>query len=154
YAESNGYELDGSRPHAWRYRDYVIHAFNQDKPYDQFLTEQLAGDILAKAKDSVTHSSLLVASGFNRCGPVHMVSGNIDAEENRQEVLTEMTSGVGAAFLGLTVACARCHDHKFDPFSQADYYRLQAFFAGSFPRDVEIFRAEERAEHDKKVQAL
>ena len=76
----------------------------------------------------------LIAAGFNRCGPVHQTSGNVDAAVLRQELLTEMTNGVGAAFLGLTVGCARCHDHKFDPIPQADYYRLQAFFAPPSPK--------------------
>jgi hypothetical protein len=175
YAESNGYEADGERPHAWRYRDYVIRAFNEDKPYDRFVTEQLAGDQLAerrkieargskkqpKAKAEQKElaspsrsSDLLVASGFNRCGPVHLVSGNVDAEVNRQEVLTEMTGAVASTFLGLTVGCARCHNHKFDPLSQADYYRLQAFFAAAQPLDVDIASSEERAAYAAKVKAV
>src|SRR5439155_6504325 len=137
YAESNGYEVDGQRPHAWRYRDYVVEAFNTDKPYDRFLTEQLAGDLLLSGS-SHAHTERLIATGFNRCGPVHLVSGNTDPEVNRQEVLTEMTSGGAAAFLGLTVGCARCHDHKFDPISQADYYRLQGFFAVTQTKDIDI----------------
>ncbi len=140
YAESNGYESDGERPHAWRYRDYVVKAFNEDKPYDRFLTEQLAGDMLAgeAARKGVAGADLpeateLIAAGFNRCGQVHQTVGNLDAEMLRQELLTEMTNGVGAAFLGLTVACCRCHDHKFDPLPQSDYYRLQAFFSITRP---------------------
>jgi hypothetical protein len=154
YAESNGYEADMERPHAWRYRDYVIRSFNTDKPYDQFVTEQLAGDMLARGKDLRACLELLVASGFHRCGPVHLTSGNVDPEINRQEVLTEMTNGVGAAFLGLTIGCARCHDHKFDPVSQADYYRLQAFFAATKPKDVDIATPQEKASHDKRQQAI
>jgi hypothetical protein len=154
YAESNGYEADTERPHAWRYRDYVIRSFNEDKPYDRFLTEQLAGDLLAQGKEARASAELLIASGFNRCGPVHLVGGNTDPEVNRQEVLTEMTTGVGSAFLGLTVGCARCHDHKFDPFSQGDYYRLQAFFAAAQTADVDIATAEERAAVTKQVKAL
>ena len=95
YAESNGYEADGERPHAWRYRDYVIRAFNDDMPYDRFVTEQLAGDRLARGQDDRANVGALVATGFNRCGPVHLVGGNIDPEVNRQEVLTEMTDAVG-----------------------------------------------------------
>ena len=161
YAESNGYESDGDRPNAWRYRDYVVRSFNEDKPYNRFLTEQLAGDLLAKASKKEAASpptkeetEWLIAAGFNRCGPVHLVSGNVDAAVNRQEVLTEMTTTVGVAFLGLTMHCARCHDHKFDPLSQADYYRLQAFFAGSQPREVELTTAEERAVYDRDVKVL
>jgi Protein of unknown function (DUF1553)/Protein of unknown function (DUF1549) len=156
YADSNGYEADGDRPHAWRYRDYVIRAFNQDLPFDRFLTEQLAGDELAQAKDNGKDAELLIASGFNRCGPVHLVSGNTDPEVNRQEVLTEMTTGVASAFLGLTLGCARCHDHKFDPISQADYYRMQSFFAAAQPRDIDISTADEKARlvrQDREIDA-
>jgi hypothetical protein len=169
YAESNGYELDGDRPHAWRYRDYVVRSFNDDKPYDRFLTEQLAGDLLAKGPGRETQpalktdatspptkeqAELLIAAGFNRCGPVHQVGGNLDAAVSRQEVLTEMTTTVGVAFLGLTMHCARCHDHKFDALSQADYYRLQAFFAPTQPRDVDLAAAAERAEYERQVKAV
>ncbi len=155
YAESNGYEGDAERPHAWRYRDYVIRAFNADKPYDVFVREQLAGDLLAGGeKPAAGALDPLIAGGFNRCGPVHLVSGNIDPEVQRQEVLTEMTGAVGSAFLGLTIACARCHNHKFDPISQADYYRLQAFFAAAQPRDIDISTAAERAAHARKTQEL
>jgi hypothetical protein len=154
YAESNGYEIDADRPHAWRYRDYVIRAFNDDKPYDQFIVEQLAGDQLARGKDPRAHAEQLIATGFNRCGPIHLVSGNTDPDVNRQEVLTEMTGGLGATVLGLTVACARCHDHKFDPISQADYYRLQAFFAAARDKDIDVSQPEARAARDKKAKAL
>jgi hypothetical protein len=154
YAESNGYEADGERPHAFRYRDWVIRAFNEDLPYDRFLTEQLAGDLLAKGKDARQHADKLIASGFNRCGPVHVVGGNTDPDVNRQEVLTEMTNEVGSALLGLTLGCARCHDHKFDPVSQRDYYRLQAFFAAAGPKEVDIATPEETAKHDRRAAEL
>jgi hypothetical protein len=150
YAESNGYEVDAERPHAWRYRDYVIQSFNGDKPYDRFVVEQLAGDLLQTGA-SAPDADRLIATGFNRCGPVHLVSGNVDPDVHRQEVLTEITSGVGAAFLGLTVGCARCHDHKFDPLSQADYYRLQSFFAAAQPKDTDIATSDERAAYDRRV---
>ncbi|HZY83885.1 MAG TPA: DUF1549 and DUF1553 domain-containing protein, partial [Gemmataceae bacterium] len=155
YAETNGYEGDGERPQAWRYRDYVVRALNDDKPYDRFVTEQLAGDLLAPSADTpARRAELLIAAGFNRCGPVHQVGGNVDAAVLRQEVLTEMTSAVGAAFLGLTVACARCHDHKFDPIPQADYYRLQAFFNAAKPREVDLATAADRAEFGRRVKKL
>jgi hypothetical protein len=154
YAESNGFEADGERPHAWRYRDYVVASFNDDKPYDQFLTEQLAGDLLARGKEPRENQTLFIASGFNRCGPVHLTSGNTDPEVNRQEVLTEMTATVGSAFLGLTIGCARCHNHKFDPISQADYYRLQAFFAAAQPRDLDIGSPRDKADFDRCSQEL
>ena len=88
YAESNGYEADGERTDAWRYRDYVIQSLNEDKSYGQFLTEQLAGDELARGRDPRQCATLLIATGFSRCGPVHLVGGNTDPEVNRQELLT------------------------------------------------------------------
>ena len=124
FAESDGYEYDMHRPDAWRYRDYVVQSFNDDKPYDAFVKEQLAGDEMDAA-----NKTYLVASGFNRLGPLRKNAGNQDVASSHNEVLTEMTNIVGAAFLGVTVGCARCHDHKFDPFRQSDYYRLQAHFA-------------------------
>jgi hypothetical protein len=154
YAESNGYEADGERPHAWRYRDYVVRSFNDDLPFDRFLTEQLAGDVLAHGQDPRRYADEWVATGFNRCGPVHVVGGNTDPEVNRQEVLTEMTNAVGAACLGLTLGCARCHDHKFDPVSQRDYYRLQAFFAAAQPKEIDIATPEERADHDRRAREI
>ena len=131
YADTDGFERDGYREHAWRYRDYVVDSFNKDKPYDQFVREQVAGDELYPG----SHEAL-VATGFHGAGPRHVVGGNQDKEEARQEVLTEMTLGVGQALLGLTVQCARCHDHKFDPISQTDYYRLEAFFGGTDLEEV------------------
>jgi hypothetical protein len=155
YAETNGYEGDAERPQAWRYRDYVVRALNDDKPYDRFVTEQLAGDLLARTADGPARKAeLLVAAGFNRCGPVHQVGGNVDPAVLRQEVLTEMTSAVGAAFLGLTVGCARCHDHKSDPIPQADYYRLQAFFSAAKPREVDLATPAERADFERRAKEL
>ena len=150
YAESNGYELDADRPHAWRYRDYVVRSFNADKPYDQFAKEQIAGDEMAAGKPPSEAADLHVATGFHRCGPVHVVSGNLDAAVVRQEVLTEMVVCVGSAFLGLTMGCCRCHDHKFDPLSAGDYYRMEAFFAGTRFKDVELTsEAEQKAVKDQ-----
>jgi hypothetical protein len=151
YAESNGYEIDAERPSAWRYRDYVVQSLNEDKPFDSFVREQVAGDLLAAGKDTRANANLWVATGLHRCGPIHIVSGNVDAEENRNEVLTEMVMGVGSALLGLTMNYARCHDHKFDPISQADYYRLEAFFAATRPKDVDFSTAEERSAHQLKL---
>jgi len=126
FAQSNGYERDGEKHLAWRYRDYVIKAFNEDKPYDRFVQEQIAGDELPDATaDSVA------ATGFQRLGvfddePDDKVAAEFDA-------LDDVLSTTGAAFLGLTLGCARCHDHKFDPLPQADYYSLLAFFRGVRP---------------------
>ncbi len=153
FAETNGYEIDSERPHAWRYRDYVVNAFNSDMPYDQFVREQIAGDEIA-GKDAKTKPELLIATGLHRCGPAHLVSGNLDSEVLRQEVLTEMVNGVGSTFLGLTFACTRCHDHKFDPLSAGDYYRLQAFFANAKYADVDFATQAERDARKKQADDL
>jgi hypothetical protein len=139
FAESDGYEYDMHRPDAWRYRDYVVQSFNEDKPYAQFVKEQLAGDEM-----DAKNQTYLVASGFNRLGPLRKNAGNQDVASSHNEVLTEMTNIVGAAFLGVTVGCARCHDHKFDPFRQSDYYRLQAHFAQTQPNDLVLASKEEQ----------
>jgi hypothetical protein len=140
YADTNGFELDADRPNAWRYRDYVVAAFNQDKHYDRFIREQIAGDELFPG-----NKEALIATGYARAGSEHLVGGNIDPDVSRQEVLTEIATSVGQTFLGLTVNCARCHNHKFDPILQADYYRLQAIFAGAKGKDVEITTPEQKA---------
>jgi hypothetical protein len=154
FAESNGYEMDAERPHAWRYRDYVVNSLNADKPYDVFLTEQIAGDLLAKGKPNKEAAELRVATGMHRCGPIHLVSGNVDPEETRQEKLIEMVNGFGAAVLGLTMACTRCHDHKFDPLTQGDYFRLQAFFTPTVYSDREFATAEQKKEHKERTAAV
>jgi hypothetical protein len=140
FAETDGFEYDTHRPDAWRYRDYVIRAFNNDKPYDRFLAEQLAGDEVAPKEDET-----LIAAGFNRLGPLRKNAGNQDVASNRNEVLTEMTNITGAALLGVTLGCARCHDHKFDPFRQSDYYRIQAYFSEIQENDVPKSSAEDQA---------
>jgi hypothetical protein len=149
FAESDGYEYDMHRPDAWRYRDYVVQSFNDDKPYDAFVKEQLAGDEI----DS-TNKTYLVASGFNRLGPLRKNAGNQDVASSHNEVLTEMTNIVGASFLGVTVGCARCHDHKFDPFRQSDYYRMQAHFAQLQPNDIVLASKEAQEEWKAKVQPV
>jgi hypothetical protein len=121
YAETNGFEFDQPKPFAWRYRDYVVSAFNTDKPYDQFLREQLAGDLLPV----VTRESM-IATGYYRLG--QWDSGAADRLQQRYDVLDGILSTTGQVFLGLSVGCARCHDHKKDPLLQKDYYRLLAFF--------------------------
>ena len=121
FAQSNGYERDGEKPLAWRYRDYVINAFNHDKPYDRFVVEQLAGDELPDAS-----AESIVATGFQRLGV-----WDDEPDDKRMaefDELDDIISTTGAAFLGLTMSCARCHDHKFDPISQTDYYQFLAFF--------------------------
>jgi cytochrome c553 len=121
YGQTNGYERDGEKPEAWRYRDYVIRAFNEDKPYDQFVREQLAGDEL----DQVSDDSI-IATGYYYLG-VHDDEPD-DQRMNEYDELDDIVRTTSTAFLGLTVGCARCHDHKFDPIPQADYYRLLGFF--------------------------
>jgi hypothetical protein len=128
YAESEGFKADETRPNAWRYRDYVINSFNIDKPYDRFVQEQIAGDELWP-----DNAEAQIATAFNRHYPDE--SNARDLRQRRQEILNDITDTVGAVFTGLTYACARCHDHKFDPIRQTDYYRLQAFFANTAARD-------------------
>ncbi len=148
YADTNGFEADKERPNAWRYRDYVVRAFNQDKPYDRFIQEQLAGDELFPGDPES-----LIALGFLRCGPRHVVGGNQDPEMTRQEDLVELAGSVGSTFLGLTVGCVRCHDHKFDPILQADYYRLQAIFGATELKDLDIASAAEKADYGARQKA-
>ncbi len=122
YAESEGFKSDETRPNAWRYRDYAIRSFNADKPYDRFIREQIAGDELWPDDPDAR-----LATAFNRHYPDESNARNL--MQRRQEILNDITDTAGATFMGLTYGCARCHDHKFDPILQADYYRLQAFFA-------------------------
>jgi hypothetical protein len=133
YADTNGFELDAERPDAWRYRDWVVNALNADMPYDRFLTLQIAGD-----EAEPGNVDALIATGFARSGPREVVGGNIDPAVKRQSELSEVTGTVGSVVLGLTMACARCHDHKFDALPTTDYYRLQSFFAGANLVDVLI----------------
>jgi hypothetical protein len=121
YADSNGYERDGAKPSVWRYRDYVIQSFNADKPYDRFIQEQLAGDELSEA-----NAETLIALGYFRLGPWD--DEPADPAEDRYDQLDDMVSTTSQVFLGLTLGCARCHNHKFEPLSQLDYYRLTAVF--------------------------
>lgn len=131
FAQTNGYERDGEKPHAWRYRDYVIQAFNDDKPFDQFVMEQLAGDEI----DDVTHESI-IATGYYRIGVWDDEPDDKTAAV--YEGLGDIVRTTGEAFLGLTIGCARCHDHKFDPIPQADYYSLLSFVRNVAPygRDI------------------
>jgi hypothetical protein len=148
YAESDGFRADDVRPNAWRYRDYVIRALNQDKSYGRFIREQIAGDELYPDDPEA-----LIATGFHSNVPYEFNSRLL--ELRRQEILNDMTDTTGQVFLGLTVGCARCHDHKFDPITQKDYYRLQAFYAAFWARDdVVAARPEEIAGRQEKLAAL
>ncbi|HEU5117916.1 MAG TPA: DUF1549 and DUF1553 domain-containing protein, partial [Isosphaeraceae bacterium] len=147
YADTDGFEFDQARPDAWRYRDWVIDALNRDMPYDQFLQWQMAGDEMAPDDPTA-----FIATGFHRCYP-DMVDLN-DQGLRRQNALNDITETTGLVFLGLTIGCARCHDHKFDPISQRDFYRLQAFFTPArFRDDYPIASPADRASYKERLQA-
>lgn len=136
WAESNGHQHNRDREYAWRYRDYVVRAFNADKPFDQFIREQIAGDELPFKPDHIEATGFLAAARY---------SGNeLDKEIQRNDILTDIVNTTGQAFLGLTLECAQCHTHKFDPVTIRDYYRLQAFFAKGQPGNVVLERGNAR----------
>jgi hypothetical protein len=153
WAESEGYESNHVRPYAWRYRDYVVRSLNADKPYDRFLREQLAGDELLPYADE--H---LIATGF--LAGARLSSNEEDQARQRNDMLVDITNAVGNAVLGLTLNCAQCHNHKFDPISARDYYRFQGFFvkgqvanlALRDPRLVAAFEAVRPPEHEPAVK--
>jgi hypothetical protein len=157
YAESNGYERDGAKPSVWRYRDYVIQSFNADKPYDQFILEQLAGDELPDS-----NAETLTALGYYRLGPWD--DEPADLAEDRFDQLDDIVSTTSQVFLGLTLGCARCHNHKFEPLTQLDYYRLtaivnplQRFQDGRSDLDAPVGTREERAavsDRDRQIAEL
>ncbi len=130
YADSDGFEKDTVRPYAWRYRNWVIDALNRDLPFDQFTILQLAGDLVpgSTVEDKV-------ATGFHR-NTLTNKEGGVDPEQFRVEQVVDRTNTTGAVFLGLTVACAQCHSHKYDPISQKDYYQLYAFFNTGLEKDI------------------
>jgi hypothetical protein len=145
FAETDGFKADDPRPAAWRYRDYVIRSLNADKPYDRFIREQLAGDELFPGDPEA-----LVATSFLRHYPDEYNAVNL--EQRRQEILNDITDTTAQAFLGVTLSCARCHDHKFDPITQEDYYRVQAFFAGWNEADAPLLSPADRAKHEERVR--
>jgi hypothetical protein len=147
YAETDGFKADDLRPAAHRYRDYVIQALNADLPYDRFVRQQLAGDELEP-----DNPDALVATGFLRLWPDEYNAANL--EQRRQEILDDVTDVTGQVFLGLTFGCARCHDHKYDPILQTDYFRLQAFFTPMRPRDdLPAATREEQREYQRRLDA-
>ena len=155
YADSTGFEQDYVRPNAWRYRDYVINAYNKDKPYNQFLKEQIAGDEL----DYVTDETR-IATGFLRAGP-RVQFREKDNPERRHDYLDDVLATLGRGVLGMTVHCARCHDHKFDPILQKDYYSMQASIFGYVEIDYPLLDQTEarayrvaNADIDAAVQPL
>ncbi|MEC9148402.1 MAG: DUF1549 domain-containing protein, partial [Planctomycetota bacterium] len=129
YADTAGYEGDPDLPHAWRYRDYVIDSLNRDKPYTQFIREQIAGDelqeVLGAGELPEPPAENLVALTFLRLAPFTEPRG----DETRHELLSEMTATVSSVFLGITLGCAQCHDHMYDPIPTEDFYRMKAFFS-------------------------
>ena len=125
YADSNGLDENAAHANAWRYRDYVVNAFNADKPYDQFLIEQIAGDRL-ETNDAARRRELFIATGFLSLGP--KVLAEPDKVKMEMDIIDEQIDTLGKALLGLTLGCARCHDHKFDPIPTADYYALAGIF--------------------------
>jgi hypothetical protein len=149
FAETEGFEYDRHIPDAWRYRDYVIAALNDDKPFDRFVVEQIAGDEVAP-----DDPECLAASTFHRLGPVRRNAGNPDIALSRNEVLTERTDIIGSAFLGLTVGCARCHNHKLEPIAQKDYYRLQAYLAATEEHNIVLATAEEQKDWEAKSRTF
>jgi hypothetical protein len=145
FAETDGFKLDRLRPNAWRYRDYVIRSFNNDWPYDRFLAEQIAGDELEP-----NNPDALTATGFYRLHPEENNGSNYRMV--RQDILDDVTDVFGTTFLGLTFGCARCHDHKFDPLTQKDYFRLQAFFTPLMQRDdLPLAPPEEQARYQRRL---
>lgn len=152
WAESEGFESNHPRPFAWRYRDYVIQAFNADQPFDQFLRQQIAGDELPEYSDEN-----LIATGF--LAAARISSNEEDKWLQRNDVTVDVVNAVGSAVLGLTLQCAQCHDHKFDPITTRDYYALHAFFARGMPLNVALqdralrreYEALRRPEYDQAV---
>ena len=164
YADSNGLDENVAFGTAWRYRDYVVNALNKDKPYDQFLREQLAGDLL-QSPDQSTRNERLIATGFLNLGP--KILAEVDAKKMEMDIIDEQIDTVGRSVLGLTLGCARCHNHKFDPVTIDDYYGLAGIFQStkSMENFIKLARWYEnplaspeeiarKAEADKKIAAL
>src|SRR5262245_29148760 len=169
YADSGGYETDIYYRDAWRYRDYVVKSFNDDKPYNIFVQEQVAGDelwpdnldldprrVYFVSDEKRRHLEARIATGFYALGPRVHESG-LDAKRLAYENLTDQVDTTASAFLGLTLGCARCHDHKFDPFTQEDYFSLQAIFATAREIELPLWTSVEEADwrqHYPKVVAV
>jgi hypothetical protein len=162
YADTHGYERDEFRPLAWKYRDYVIRSFNHDKSFDQFIREQLAGDELVEGTPKTeAEADSLIATGYLRLGQWDSTAAIFQEEERlRAEQMADLTNTTAAAFLGMTMSCCQCHDHKYDPLSQADHYRFRAFFAAVEPHDdfpvsvVESGTVSEEGEQNEPERAM
>lgn len=159
YSDSNGFDWDEYRKKAWRFRDYVVRSLNGDKPFDRFVREQLAGDeLLAGPPQSASERDALIATGYLRLGPQDNSASLFDEQDRaRAEWMADLTETTGSAFLGLTLSCCRCHDHKYDPISQADHFRLRAFFAPlQYADDLPLDFASRQAEirkHNNVIEA-
>ncbi|TWT62781.1 Planctomycete cytochrome C [Rubinisphaera italica] len=162
YADSNGLDENVAHGNAWRYRDYVVESFNQDKPYDQFLREQLAGDLIDSGDDWQLRNERLIATGFLVLGP--KVLAEVDETKMEMDIVDEQLDTIGRGILGLTLGCARCHDHKFDPIGHADYYAMAGILKST--RAMQTFtkvakwnensiaspiQVQEKAAHEKKI---
>jgi hypothetical protein len=146
YAESDGYKADGFRPNVWPYRDYVIRSFNDDKPYNRFISEQIAGDELNPDDPNV-----IIGTEFMRNGMYEY--NQRDVKKHWQTIVDEITDVTSDAVLGLSMGCAKCHDHKFDPILQSDYYRLEAFFSPLLPKqDMVLATTEEKSRYEEKLK--
>ena len=161
YSDSNGFDWDEFRPQAWRFRDYVIRSLNADKPFNQFIREQLAGDeLLAGPPRNAVEQDLLIATGYLRLGPHDNSAPSFNEQDrSRAELMADLTETTGAAFLGLTLSCCRCHDHKYDPLSQADHFRFRSFFtpvkfADDLPLDVDLEQARIRQHNELVTQQV
>jgi hypothetical protein len=161
YSDSNGFDWDEFRPRAWRFRDYVIRSFNADKPFDQFIREQLAGDELLEGppRNSAEQDNL-IATGYLRLGPHDNSAPSFNEQDrSRAELMADLVETTSSAFLGLTMSCCRCHDHKYDPLSQADHFRLRAFFepvkfADDLPLDSAAEQAAIRAQNEEVERTI
>ena len=162
YADSNGLDENIAHGNAWRYRNYVIAAFNQDRPFNEFLTEQIAGDLMPETKSTATNNRRVIATGFLVLGP--KVLAEVDKVKMEMDIIDEQVSTVGQAFMGMTFGCARCHDHKFDPISTEDYYALAGVFKStttmeSFKtiakwNETEIASEQDRANYKKETTLI
>ena len=164
YADSAGFEGDVYYPNAWRYRDYVIKSFNEDKPYDRFVQEQIAGDELWPDNLDLTgfydvpyekleHLEARIGTTMYTFGP-EIQESHLDGSKLRYERLTDAVDTTASAFMGVSLMCARCHDHKFDPFSQRDYFRLQAIFAASQPVQVPVITTMSATHRDEAYHGM
>lgn len=146
WAESNGHQHNRDRPHAWRYRDYVVQSFNADKPFDAFLREQIAGDEMPFNRER------LIATGF--LGAARYSGNELDKDIQRNDILVDIVNTTSSAFLGLTIECAQCHTHKFDPISIRDYYGLQAFFVQGQPGNIVLDNSSEQRDRIARRQQI